>query len=69
MSWTADVGIRISFSKWGFRLCDLNTPADIVERWTYDRRGKPITIGTVTIVSGDYLIADRDGIVVIPGRL
>jgi len=49
--------------------CDLNTPADIVERWTYDRLGEPITIGTVTIVSGDYLMADRDGIVVIPASV
>ena len=46
--------------------CDLNTPADIVERWTYDRLGEPITIGAVTICSGDYLIADRDGVVIIP---
>ena len=49
--------------------CDLNTPADIVERWTYDRLGDPISIGTVTICSGDWLIADRDGVVVIPGNI
>jgi len=49
--------------------CDLNTPADIVERWTYDRLGEPITIGTVTICSGDYLLADRDGVVIIPGDM
>jgi regulator of RNase E activity RraA len=49
--------------------CDLNTPADIVERWTYDRLGEPITIGTVTISSGDWLIADRDGIVIIPAGI
>ena len=49
--------------------CDLNTPADIVERWTYDRLGDHISIGTVTICSGDWLIADRDGVVVIPGDI
>ena len=49
--------------------CDLNTPADIVERWTYDRLGDPISIGTVTICSSDWLIADRDGVVVIPGDI
>ena len=49
--------------------CDLNTPADIVERWTYDRLGDPISIGTVKICSGDWLIADRDGVVVIPGDI
>ena len=49
--------------------CELNTPADIVERWTYDRLGEPITIGMVTISSGDWLIADRDGVVIIPGDI
>lgn len=47
--------------------CRAATPADIVERWTYDNIGEPITIGTVTIESGDYLIGDRDGVVIIPG--
>ena len=46
--------------------CRLSTAADIVERWKYDNLGEPITIGTVTICSGDYLIADMDGAVVIP---
>jgi regulator of RNase E activity RraA len=49
--------------------CDLNTPADIVERWTYDRLGEPITIGAVTICSGDYLLGDRDGVVIIPAEM
>ena len=49
--------------------CDLNTPADIVERWTYDQLGGPVTIGTVTISRGDYLIGDRDGIVIIPSAV
>lgn len=49
--------------------CELTTPADIVERWAYDQLGKPITIGSITISSGDYLIADRDGVVIIPNRL
>ena len=46
--------------------CRAATPADIVERWTYDSLGEPVTIGTVTIESGDYLIGDRDGVVIIP---
>jgi 4-hydroxy-4-methyl-2-oxoglutarate aldolase len=29
----------------------------------------PITIGDVTIHSGDYVLADRDGIVIIPQAL
>jgi 4-hydroxy-4-methyl-2-oxoglutarate aldolase len=49
--------------------CSFLTPSDIVERWVPDRYGEPITIGTVTIVSGDYLLGDRDGVVVIPQAL
>jgi len=46
--------------------CRLSTPADIVERWKYDALGDPITIGSVTIRSGDFIIADMDGAVIIP---
>ena len=46
--------------------CRLSTPVDIVERWKYDALGDPITIGSVTICSGDYIIADMDGAVIIP---
>ncbi len=46
--------------------CSFNTPADIVGRWIPDRFGEPITIGTVTIRSGDYILGDRDGVVVLP---
>ena len=46
--------------------CRLTTPADIAERWKYDSLGKPIIIGTVTISSGDFIIADMDGAVIIP---
>ncbi len=46
--------------------CSFNTPADIVGRWVPDRFGEPITIGSVTIRSGDYLLGDRDGVVVLP---
>ena len=46
--------------------CSFLTPADIVERWIPDGFGEPITIGTVLIATGDYLLGDRDGVVVIP---
>ena len=49
--------------------CRLSTAADIVERWKYDSLGQPITIGTVTIHSGDYIIADMDGAVIIPNKI
>ena len=46
--------------------CSFLTPADVVERWIPDSYGEPVTIGTVTISAGDYLLGDRDGVVVIP---
>jgi 4-hydroxy-4-methyl-2-oxoglutarate aldolase len=46
--------------------CSFLTPADIVERWIPEAFADPITIGTVTITTGDYLLGDRDGVVVIP---
>ena len=46
--------------------CAFLTPTDVVERWVPDRYGEPVTIGEVTIVTGDYLLGDRDGVVVIP---
>lgn len=48
---------------------DLATPADIVERWRYTALGEPVTIGRVTIRSGDYAIVDRDGAVIVPGEM
>jgi regulator of RNase E activity RraA len=42
------------------------TPSDIVGRWIPDRYAEPITIGEVTLRTGDYVLGDRDGVVVIP---
>ena len=42
------------------------TPSDIGGRWIPDAFGTPITIGAVTLSTGDYLLADADGIVIIP---
>jgi regulator of RNase E activity RraA len=49
--------------------CSLITPKDIVARWVPDRFGEPITIGDVTVSTGDFLIGDRDGVVIIPGAI
>jgi len=49
--------------------CAFLTPSDIVERWVPDRYGEPVTIGSVTVSSGDYLLGDRDGVVIIPRAL
>ena len=54
----------------GFRVfCRYFTPRDIVGRWVPDSLGEPIIIGDVTIHSDDYVLADRDGIVIIPGPM
>ena len=46
--------------------CAFLTPADVVERWIADRFGEPVTIGAVTIRTGDYLLGDRDGVLIVP---
>jgi regulator of RNase E activity RraA len=42
------------------------TPSDIVARWMPTAFGEPIVIGDVTIESGDYVLGDRDGVVIVP---
>jgi regulator of RNase E activity RraA len=34
-----------------------------------ERYGETIVIGEVTISTGDYMLGDRDGIVIVPHRL
>lgn len=58
---TRDIGFPV--------YCSFFTPTDIVGRWMPDRFGEPLTIGDVTISTGDYLLADNDGIVVIPAAM
>lgn len=45
--------------------CRYLTPTDIVGRWLATELGEPISIGGIAMASGDYLVADRDGIVVV----
>ncbi len=53
--------------KLGFPVfCRYLTPSDIVERWKIQTMGEPIKIGDVEIRTGDYILGDRDGAVVIP---
>lgn len=53
--------------KLGFPVfCRYLTPSDIVGRWQVQAMGEPIMIGGVRICTGDYLVGDRDGVVVIP---
>ncbi|MCL4761086.1 MAG: RraA family protein [Burkholderiales bacterium] len=42
------------------------TPSDIVRRWMPDAYGAPIDIGGVAIRTGDWLLGDRDGVVIVP---
>ncbi|MCJ8323349.1 MAG: RraA family protein [Hyphomicrobiales bacterium] len=42
------------------------TPRDIVSKWIPDATGVNITIGDVLIRTGDYVLADIDGVVIIP---
>jgi len=48
--------------------CRFTTPRDVVGKWLTDDLGGSITIGSVTVATNDYLLADTDGIVVIPGE-
>jgi regulator of RNase E activity RraA len=57
--------LRIGFRVW----CRYLTPRDIVGRWVADGFGEPIVIGGVTIRTGDYVMADRDGVVIIPRQI
>ena len=45
------------------------TPRDVVGVWGVESMGEPITIGDVEISAGDWVLADIDGVVVIPKPL
>lgn len=67
-----DGGCRDSgfISKIGFKVfCKYFTPIDVVGRWTAQSFEAPIEIDGVAIHSGDYVLADRDGAVIIPGSI
>jgi regulator of RNase E activity RraA len=42
------------------------TPVDIIGRWRLVAHNVPINIGRVRIEPGDYIVGDRDGVLVIP---
>lgn len=53
--------------KLGFPVfCDKATPRDIVGAWVPVAYGEPISFGQVVVRDGDFVLADCDGIVVIP---
>ena len=57
-------------SKLGFPLfCKYTTPVDIVNKWVPTAYNETITIGGVEINGGDYVLADIDGVIIIPGKI
>jgi 4-hydroxy-4-methyl-2-oxoglutarate aldolase len=44
------------------------TPQDSVPRWRVTDWGQPVTIGGVRVSLGDVVVADPDGVVVVPRR-
>ena len=49
--------------------CDKATPRDIVGAWVPVAYDEPISYGQVVVRPGDHVLADCDGIVVIPGGI
>jgi regulator of RNase E activity RraA len=49
--------------------CKYFTPVDVVSKWAVTSLGEPIQVGEVTLSTGDYVLADRDGIVIIPAAI
>jgi regulator of RNase E activity RraA len=72
LGYIVDGGCRDSafIEKLGFPVfCKYFTPVDVVPKWAATALGQPIKIGEVVIRTGDYVSADRDGIVIIPGEI
>ena len=49
--------------------CDKATPRDIVGAWVPVAYDEPISYGQVVVRPGDHVLADCDGVVVIPGAI
>jgi regulator of RNase E activity RraA len=45
------------------------TPQDSVPRWRVSDWGQPLTIGSVRVNLGDVVVADLDGVVIVPRRV
>jgi regulator of RNase E activity RraA len=49
--------------------CKYFTPVDVVGKWATTALGAAIRIGEATVSTGDYVLADRDGVVIIPAAM
>ncbi|HEX6143699.1 MAG TPA: RraA family protein [Geminicoccaceae bacterium] len=56
--------LKLGFPVW----CRYFTPRDIVGYWLPDAFDQPVTIGDVTVRGDDYVLGDRDGMVILPGE-
>ena len=56
---------RLGLQVW----CRYLAPRDVLGRWVADSFGEAIEIGGVSIRTGDYVIAERDGVVIIPQEM
>jgi 4-hydroxy-4-methyl-2-oxoglutarate aldolase len=56
--------------KLGFPVfCRYRTPADVMGRWNLLSYGKEIKIGRVAVRRGDFVVGDKDGVLVIPREI
>jgi regulator of RNase E activity RraA len=56
--------------KLGFPVfCRYRTPADVMGRWKLVSYGKEIRIGQVAVRRGDFIVGDKDGVLVIPREI
>ncbi len=46
--------------------CRYRTPRDVMGRWKLTKYGHAVQIGKVTIQRGDFIVGDKDGVLVIP---
>lgn len=46
--------------------CRYRTPVDVAGRWKVISYGQPIQLGQVTVHRGDFMVGDKDGVLVIP---
>ena len=49
--------------------CRFATPQDSVPRWEVVEWGREVEIGGVMVATGDYVVGDADGVVVVPAAL
>lgn len=56
--------------KLGFPVfCRYRTPADVMGRWKLVAYGEEIKIGEVAVRRGDFIVGDKDGVLVIPREI